>query len=139
MDFRLTEAQALLVHTARDFFQQHCPTTLVRSSRRSTSVVFLRNSGVRSLPWAGPDCSSLPRWGGSDGPARTAGVARGVRGCGRAGGLLRSPVAGGGSWRERGAGRGQRVGARAKGLYFSYIPCPPPSQREGSVCQAYLI
>jgi len=32
------------------------------------------------------------------GPARAAGVARGVRGCGRAGGLLRSPVAGGGSW-----------------------------------------
>ena len=31
------------------------------------------------------------------GPARAAGVARGVRGCGRAGGLLRSPVAGGGS------------------------------------------
>jgi 3-oxocholest-4-en-26-oyl-CoA dehydrogenase beta subunit len=30
MDFRLTEAQELLVHTARDFFQQHCPTTLVQ-------------------------------------------------------------------------------------------------------------
>jgi alkylation response protein AidB-like acyl-CoA dehydrogenase len=30
MDFRLTAAQELLVHTARDFFQQHCPTTLVQ-------------------------------------------------------------------------------------------------------------
>ena len=30
MDFRLTEAQELLVHTARDFFQQHCPTTLAQ-------------------------------------------------------------------------------------------------------------
>jgi alkylation response protein AidB-like acyl-CoA dehydrogenase len=30
MDFRLTEAQDLLVHTARDFFQQHCATTLVQ-------------------------------------------------------------------------------------------------------------
>ena len=54
------------------------------------------------------------------GPTRAAGVARGVRGCGRAGGLRRSPVAGGGSWREHGAGRRQRVGARAKGLYFFY-------------------
>jgi hypothetical protein len=56
------------------------------------------------------------------GPARAAGVARGVHGCGRAGGRLRSPVAGGGSWRERGAGRRQRVGAHAKGLYFSHEP-----------------
>jgi hypothetical protein len=55
------------------------------------------------------------------GPARATGVARGVRGCGRAGGRRRSPIAGGSSWRERGAGRRQRVGARAKGLYFSYI------------------
>jgi alkylation response protein AidB-like acyl-CoA dehydrogenase len=30
MDFRLTEAQDLLVRTARDVFQQHCPTTLVQ-------------------------------------------------------------------------------------------------------------
>jgi alkylation response protein AidB-like acyl-CoA dehydrogenase len=30
MDFRWTEAQALLVSTARGFFQHHCPTTLVQ-------------------------------------------------------------------------------------------------------------
>ncbi len=30
MDFRLTEAQELLVSTAREFFQHHCPTTLVQ-------------------------------------------------------------------------------------------------------------
>ena len=30
MDFRLTEQQALLVNTARAFFAQHCPTTLVQ-------------------------------------------------------------------------------------------------------------
>src|SRR5262249_32794009 len=53
-------------------------------------------------------------------PACAAGVACGVRGCGWAGGLRRVPVAGGGSRRERDAGRRQRVGARAKGFYFSY-------------------
>jgi 3-oxocholest-4-en-26-oyl-CoA dehydrogenase beta subunit len=31
MDFRLTDGQELLVSTARDFFQQHCPTTLVQA------------------------------------------------------------------------------------------------------------
>lgn len=31
MDFRLTEAQELLVSTARDFFRQQCPTTLVQA------------------------------------------------------------------------------------------------------------
>jgi alkylation response protein AidB-like acyl-CoA dehydrogenase len=30
MDFRLTEQQELLLSTAREFFQQHCPTTLVQ-------------------------------------------------------------------------------------------------------------
>lgn len=30
MDFRLTEAQELLVSTAREFFHNHCPTTLVQ-------------------------------------------------------------------------------------------------------------
>jgi alkylation response protein AidB-like acyl-CoA dehydrogenase len=30
MDFRLTEQQELLVHTAGEFFAQHCPTTLVQ-------------------------------------------------------------------------------------------------------------
>ncbi len=30
MDFRLTEQQELLVSTARGFFQQNCPTTLVQ-------------------------------------------------------------------------------------------------------------
>ena len=30
MDFRLTESQELLVNTAREFFQEHCPTTLVQ-------------------------------------------------------------------------------------------------------------
>jgi alkylation response protein AidB-like acyl-CoA dehydrogenase len=30
MDFHLTEAQSLLVSTAHDFFQHHCPTTLVQ-------------------------------------------------------------------------------------------------------------
>ena len=34
--------------------------------------------------------------------------------------MMTETVAGGGSWRKRGAGRRQRVGARAKGLYFSY-------------------
>jgi 3-oxocholest-4-en-26-oyl-CoA dehydrogenase beta subunit len=31
MDFRLTEQQELLVHTARDFFAQQCPTILVQA------------------------------------------------------------------------------------------------------------
>ncbi|MBM3225889.1 MAG: acyl-CoA dehydrogenase [Candidatus Tectomicrobia bacterium] len=30
MDFRLTDTQELLTHTARSLFQQHCPTTLVQ-------------------------------------------------------------------------------------------------------------
>lgn len=30
MDFSLTEAQELLIRTARDVFQQHCPTALVQ-------------------------------------------------------------------------------------------------------------
>jgi len=100
-------------------------TVQVHTIMRTTIGQYYVNQAVaRGVPRAQVQPGSVTLAVGTSlrccGPARAAGVARGVRGCGRAGGLRRSPVAGGGSWRKRGAGRRQRVGARAQGLYFSF-------------------
>ena len=66
MDFRLTEAQELLVHTARDFFQQHCPPTLVQQlalDRRGFPDELWRQ--ISALGW--PGLLIPTALGGSDG------------------------------------------------------------------------
>jgi alkylation response protein AidB-like acyl-CoA dehydrogenase len=66
MDFRLTEPQELLVNTARTFFAQHCPTTLVQElalDARGFSDDLWRQ--VAALGWPGLLIPS--RYGGSDG------------------------------------------------------------------------
>jgi alkylation response protein AidB-like acyl-CoA dehydrogenase len=66
MDFRLTEAQELLVNTARAFFAQHCPTTLVQElalDARGFSDDLWRQ--VSALGW--PGLLIPARYGGSDG------------------------------------------------------------------------
>ena len=66
MDFALTSSQELLVRTAREFFQQHCPTTLVQEltlDARGFPEDLWRK--VAALGWPGmliPDA-----WGGSNG------------------------------------------------------------------------
>lgn len=54
MDFHLTEQQELLVRTARAFFQQHCPTTLVQELALDTHG-FARDlwRQVAALGWPG--------------------------------------------------------------------------------------
>jgi 3-oxocholest-4-en-26-oyl-CoA dehydrogenase beta subunit len=66
MDFRLTEPQELLVNTARAFFAQHCPTTLVQElalDARGFPDDLWRQ--VSALGWPGLLIPS--RYGGSDG------------------------------------------------------------------------
>jgi alkylation response protein AidB-like acyl-CoA dehydrogenase len=66
MDFRLTEQQELLVHTARDFFAQQCPTTLVQKlalEARGFPDDLWRQ--VAALGW--PGLLIPAHYGGSDG------------------------------------------------------------------------
>jgi 3-oxocholest-4-en-26-oyl-CoA dehydrogenase beta subunit len=66
MDFCLTEQQELLVTTAREFFQQHCPTTLVQELAlevRGFPAELWRR--ISSLGWPG---LLIPEaWGGTEG------------------------------------------------------------------------
>ena len=66
MDFSMTEAQQLLVSTARDVFQQHCPTTLVQElalSERGFADDLWRR--ISTLGWPG---LTIPEaFGGSGG------------------------------------------------------------------------
>lgn len=66
MDFRLTEQQELLVRTAREFFQQHCPTTLVQElalDARGFPVELWHH--ISSLGWPGLLIPEV--WGGTEG------------------------------------------------------------------------
>ncbi len=66
MDFSLTEPQALLLRTARDVFQQHCPTTLVQElalDERGFADDLWRR--ISELGW--PGLMIPERLGGSDG------------------------------------------------------------------------
>jgi 3-oxocholest-4-en-26-oyl-CoA dehydrogenase beta subunit len=66
MDFRLTEQQELLLNTARAFFAQHCPTTLVQAlalDARGFPDDLWRQ--VSALGW--PGLLIPPHYGGSDG------------------------------------------------------------------------
>ena len=66
MDFRLTEQQELLVNTARAFFAQHCPTTLVQAlalDARGFPDDLWRQ--VSALGW--PGLLIPAHYGGSDG------------------------------------------------------------------------
>jgi alkylation response protein AidB-like acyl-CoA dehydrogenase len=66
MDFRLTEQQDLLVSTAREFLQQHCPTTLVQElalEARGFPAELWRH--ISSLGWPGLLIPEV--WGGTAG------------------------------------------------------------------------
>lgn len=66
MDFRLTDVQELLTHTARDFFQQHCPSTLVQQmalDQRGFSDDLWRQ--ISALGW--PGLLIPAAFGGSEG------------------------------------------------------------------------
>ena len=66
MDFYLTEPQKLLVRTAHEFFQQHCPTTLVQElaldPRGFPDDLWRR---ISSLGW--PGLLIPEEWGGTNG------------------------------------------------------------------------
>jgi alkylation response protein AidB-like acyl-CoA dehydrogenase len=66
MDFRLTEQQELLVKTAREFFQQHCPTTRVQEltiEAQGFPAELWRH--ISSLGWPGLLIPEV--WGGTGG------------------------------------------------------------------------